>query len=443
MHPQALKKCNKYETHFTQMSTRTLLRTLAAIMISALFLTARGAGRPAPLPPALDGSMMPFDFATCTQTPYLPDSLRPVYAAYVARHGARYLSSPSKLKPVLKALEEGRNSGTLSDTGEAFLLLIEKIRDTNDGNWGDLSPIGIIEERRLATRLFGTLTPLTRRGTDLEAISSFVPRAVMTMYQFTNQLIRLNDYISVATDEGHQFSPLVCCFSADTAYAAYRKNGDWKAVYDDYVDRTVPAAPARRLFTSTTLPEHKLRKLTLDMYEVLKGNRAAGLPAPTDEWMTVDEYTRCWRASNLQHYLRNNVTPLSSVAATATSPLLRDIIARTDSAISMPVPVPAFNGWFGHAETLMPLFSLMKLPGCFALPLDYDDLYKIWKIQDITPLGANLLILVTRAPSGEHYAVLQLNGRTVRPIQGKPDVVRWSELRDYWLNLMAAYEPGR
>ena len=423
------------------MSRRSIIRALAALIITIICLPATGAGRHLPLPPALDGSMMPFDFATCTQTPYLPDSLRPVYASYIARHGARYLSGPKKMETVIKALEAGRNTGSLSDTGEAFLLLVEKIRDANRGNWGDLSPIGIDEERRLATRLFGTLTPLSRRGTELRAISSYVPRAVMTMYQFSNQLIRLNDYISVSTDEGHQFSPLVCCFSADTAYAPYRRDGDWKAVYDDFVERTVSPAPARRLFTSTPLSEHKLRSLTLDMYEVLKANRAAGLPAPTTEWMSVDEYARCWRASNLQHYLRNNVTPLSTQAASASEPLLRDIIARTDSAISMPVPTPAFNGWFGHAETLLPLFSLMNLPGCFALPLDYDNLDKTWKIEDITPLGANLLILIARAPSGEHYAAVQLNGRTVRPMQGHPDIVKWSDLREYWLSLAEAYRP--
>ena len=378
------------------MSRRSIIRALTALIITIICLPATGAGRHLPLPPALDGSMMPFDFATCTQTPYLPDSLRPVYASYIARHGARYLSGPKKMETVIKALEAGRNTGSLSDT-----------------------------------RLFGTLTPLSRRGTELRAISSYVPRAVMTMYQFSNQLIRLNDYISVSTDEGHQFSPLVCCFSADTAYAAYRRDGDWKAVYDNFV----------RLFTSTPLSEHKLRSLTLDMYEVLKANRAAGLPAPTTEWMSVDEYARCWRASNLQHYLRNNVTPLSTQAASASEPLLRDIIARTDSAISMPVPTPAFNGWFGHAETLLPLFSLMNLPGCFALPLDYDNLDKTWKIEDITPLGANLLILIARAPSGEHYAAVQLNGRTVRPMQGHPDIVKWSDLREYWLSLAEAYRP--
>lgn len=54
------------------MSRRSIIRALAALIITIVCLPATGAGRPVPLPPALDGSMMPFDFATCTQTPNLP-----------------------------------------------------------------------------------------------------------------------------------------------------------------------------------------------------------------------------------------------------------------------------------------------------------------------------------------------------------------------------------
>lgn len=420
--------------------TRKIITLLAILSFYAAFSFSAGdRTKYAPLPPALDGSMMPYDFAACTQIPYLPDSLSPVYAAYVARHGARYLSGPKKVKAVLDALDKGRNTGTLSPVGEDFLALMNIIRTANEGNWGDLSPAGIREERLLGRRMAETLPALADSGVRMEAISSYVPRAVMTMYQFSNQLIRLNDRMSVATDEGPGFSPLVCCFSTDSAYAAYRRDGDWKAVYDDFVKRYVPTAPARRLFTSTGLSDRELRRLTLDMYEVLKANRAAGLPAPTTRWMSVNEYTRCWKASNLQHYLRNSVTPLSTAAARATSPLLNRLISDIDHALASPDHAPAINGYFGHAETLLPLLSLIRIPGCFDMPLDYDTLDSCWKIQDITPLGANLLVLIARAPSGEHYVALQLNGRTVKPMKGYPDIVRWSDLRQYWLDLIAAY----
>ena len=421
------------------MKDKILTRIIAAVISLSAFFQINAADRYVPLPPALDGSMMPYDFSECTLPPNLPDSLRPIYAAYVARHGARYLSGPGKMDKVMKALEKGRNTGTLSATGEAFLSLMIKVREANEGNWGDLSPAGIMEERLLGSRLHEILPSLSESGTNIFAISSYVPRAVMTMYQLTNQLIRLNDSIEVRTDEGHQYSPLVCCFSANAEYAAYRKDGDWKHVYDDFVERHVSGAPARRLFTSTGMSDRELRKLTLEMYEVLKGNRAAGLPAPTTQWMSGAEYEMCWRASNLQHYLRNSITPLSTLAAKATSPLLDRIIDDADRATAYDTPYPAVNGYFGHAETLLPLLSLMNLPGCFDLPLDYTRLEDKWKIQNITPLGANLLILIARAPSGNLYATLQLNGRTIRPLKGHPDVVKWTDLKDYWRQLMKEY----
>lgn len=436
---------------------------LTAIMIFlSCVIPATAQQRYTPLPPVLDGSMMPYDFSACTQVPYLPDSLKPIYSAYVARHGARFLSGPKKMKKILDALEKGRNAGSLSQTGEDLLKLMYLIKSANEDNWGDLSPTGIAEERKLARRMAGTLPLLAVPGVRMAAISSYVPRAVMTMYQFSNQLTRLNDKMSVRTDEGPQFDSLLCCFIYDKEFAEYRRDGDWKPVYDEFVKRVVSPDPARRLFSSTALSDHDLRNLTLEMYEVLKGNRAAGLPAPTTQWMSVAEYQACYRASNLQHYLRNSVTPLSSVAARATSPLLRRVIADTDSALAvatatakvfnglLPVgmsqnslligePIPTVNGYFGHAETLLPLLSLIKIPGCFDLPLDYDHLDSCWKIQNITPLGANLLILISRAPSGKYYAAVQLNGRTVKPIKGQPDIVLWDTLRDYWMSLMAEY----
>lgn len=418
------------------MTHRFVSYISALLLCFAAFLPAAAQERYIPLPPSLDGSMMPYDFKSCTQTPYLPDSLTPVYAAYVARHGARYLSGPKKMEVVMAALDKGRNTGTLSTTGEAFLSLMEQVRAANTGNWGDLSPVGVSEQRNLGSRVFHTLTRLSRPDTRVNAISSHVSRVVMTMYQFTNTLIRNNDLLSTTTDAGPQFDSLLCCFIADREYADYRSSrGNWRPVYDDFVSRHVSPQPARRLFTSTDLDDSQLRKLTLEMYEVLKGDLAAGLPAPTTRWMSEQEYHGCWLASNLQHYLRNCITPLSSLAGQATVPLLRRIISDADSALGHLSPSPAINGYFGHCETLLPLLSLLRLPGCYYDSSDFRDLDKSWRIQDISPLGANLLILFTQAPSGRHYVTLQLNGRTVRPITGQPDIVAWSDLRDYWLSL--------
>lgn len=412
------------------------------IFISLLALSAGATGAPTvekftPMPPRLDGSMMPIDFDSFTRSPWLPDSLVPVYGAYVARHGARYLSSYHKLMPVVEQLQKARNTHTLSESGDRFFSLIDHIIKVNEGHWGDLSDIGYMEERELGKRIFNILTPLQEKGSRVHAISSYMSRCVMTMYLFTNTLVSCNDNITVATDEGHQFDSLMCCFMADSTFARYRKSGEWKDVYDKFLNGNVSPEPARRLFKTTDLSDHQLRQLTFDIYEVLKANRAYGLPAPTTRWMTEEEYYNCWRASNLQHYLRNSITKISDIAGQASLPLLNELISKIDRAVNENSPQPSMNAYFGHAETLLPLVALMRLPGCYTLTEDYEELERSWKIENIAPLGANLLILVSRSPSGRHYVSLMLNGRSVRPIPGRPDFVNWNELKQFWLQTLS------
>lgn len=390
------------------------------------------------LPPDLDGSMMPIDFSIIDNSLVLPDSLTPVSAAYVSRHGARYLSGPAKVELLDTTLNKALIDGNLSETGLDFLSLLRTIIETNTGRWGELSPIGIREQKIMGEHVASLFPPLSGNAVTL-SVSSYVPRCVMTMYEFNAEINRRSRGLQAATDEGRQFNPWLRCFSFDADYAEYRKDGDWRGVYDDFLTRHVPAAPARRLFSNTDLDDNQLRRLTMDMYQVLKSNRAAGLPAPTTQWMSVEEYRDCWKADNLNHYLRNNVTPLSSLAAEASAPLALELIRALDAGLASDNPDPALNGYFGHAETLMPLFSLLQLPGCFALPLDYDNLDKTWKVQDITPLGANLLIIASKSPSGKSYISLQLNGRNIPAWTGAPTPVKWSDLRARWLHLINSY----
>lgn len=415
------------------------------ILLAAFFLPAASAA-PTPgsdtLPASLDGSMMPYDFSACDPLPSYPDSLRPVGITYVARHGARYLSGEKKLKGILTALQNAYAAGNLSDTGVRFLDYVESVKAHNEGNWGALSPEGIREERLLADRAHAILPQLSDSATAVSAKASFVPRAVMTMYEFTHGLIDRCDNIEVSTSEGRQFSPLLYCFAYDREYAAFRSDGTWKGIYDEFVKEYVPEAPARALFRDHKgFSAKRLREITLEMYEVMKGNRASGLPAPKTWMMSAADYRACWRASNLQHYLRNCISPISDLAGKATRPLLDSIISDIDRIFSLrgdnsangeKGKNPSFYGYFGHAETLLPLLSLMRLPGCYTMPGNYATLQDSWKIEEVTPLGANLLILLLESPSGTPMVMMQLNGRNITPLPGHGLIVGWEELREFW-----------
>ena len=106
-------------------------------------------------------------------------------------------------------------------------------------------------------------------------------------------------------------------FDTDTAYASWRRGGEWEKVYDEFLDRHVSIEPAQRLLGDNyTNNKRRLRHLTMQIYGV--GFRlTAHLDSPRLPLrsMTVEEYRGCWLASNLLHYLRNNISPLNSSAA--------------------------------------------------------------------------------------------------------------------------------
>lgn len=383
------------------------------------------------LPAIYCGSMMPYDFSECDRDVAWGDSLKPIYLSYIARHGARFLSSPKKIEKISKALEKAEAEGALTTEGENFLAMMREISSHTDGRWGLLSDVGIAEEQKLGADMAVMFPDLFRKG-KIESKSTYVPRVIMTMYQFLHSLEIPNTRLQLITTSGRQNDTLLRCFVADTAYANYRDKGAWKPVYEKFLSKHVSPAPARRLFRyGKIFDQQELRHLTMSMYGMLQANQAAGLPAATSEFMTADEFRGCWLASNLLHYLRNNINPVSDLAAQATSPLLEQIIDDIDAASGGDSEVKA-HGYFGHAETLLPLLSLMRLPGCYAMTEDYANLHEEWQIQDITPLGANLAIVLLRGSSGEVYASVRLNGKNVAPLSGKGDIVKWKELKDFW-----------
>lgn len=383
------------------------------------------------LPAIYCGSMMPYDFSKCDSNVAWGDSLKPIYLSYTARHGARFLSSPKKIEEISNALEKAEAEDALTSDGERFLSMMREISSNTAGRWGLLSDVGIAEEEKLGADMAAMLPKLFRKGR-MESKSTYVPRVIMTMYQFLHSLEIPNTRLQLYTTSGRQNDTLLRCFAADTAYAHYRNKGAWKPVYEKFLSKHVSANPARRLFRyGDKMDEQELRYLTMSMYGMLQANQAVGLPSATSEFMTADEFRGCWLASNLQHYLRNNINPLSGLAGEATIPLLKQIIADIDVAAGGDSDVKA-HGYFGHAETLLPLLSLMRLPGCYVMTEDYANLHKEWQIQDITPLGANLVIVLLRGESGEVYASVRLNGKNVAPISGKGDIVKWKELKDFW-----------
>lgn len=362
------------------------------------------------------GSLMPYPAPADGEEFALPDSLRPIFIDHVGRHGARYPASPDFTVGTARALERADSLGTITPLGRELLAIANEVIEASHNRWGDLDSLGMAEQRGIASRMFMSFPSLFDGG-KVEAISSYTPRCVMSMYEFTHRLDRLNNHIEIYTSSGRQNSPLMRPFDINTDYLDWRARGRRKAPYDAYLNQFLPREPLERVLGRDYPLTADWQSLALDEYYLIAGLPAMGVVTDPSRFFTPAEYNLLWSCFNLRQYLQRTATTLSTIPAEITAPLLLDIINTLDNAVNGH-DGPTVMLRFGHAETLMPLLSQLRLPGCYYMTNYFDTVGKHWCDFYVVPMAANLQFILSRSSAGNLYLTTLLNERPVPLIPG-------------------------
>lgn len=377
----------------------------------------------------LDGSMMPIDLHPFEAASLLPDSLELVTVRHVGRHGARFLSSGKKTAGPRKRLMEARREGKLTPKGEEFLRLLNLMDSIAAGRWGELDALGLEEQTAIGRWLARDY--MADSITDVAAKASYVPRVVMSMYGACHGIVLQKPTEAwIQTSSGTDTNPLLRFFETDSAFLAYKVAPNTKALLEAYSEAVMPEAPAHRLVEGLSRAE--AQKLTGEMRAVVSGFSATGHEIDRSRWFTYEEYLACWKVSNFEHWLIRTATNKSHIPALAATPLLE--------ALAAPVPHET-QLFFGHAETLMPLLSLMGMEGCVAPEVKYTDVWRQWRDYEVVPLAACVTFIFAKGPSGKLYTLSLHNGRPVSPAPGVAPLASWSELRSAWHARVATLPP--
>jgi len=418
-------------------------RLLASMACATLFLCASGANPEVPDYTYLqcEGSLMPY------QEPdhpvEYPDSLEPVFINHVGRHGARYPASSANCLALRKVLAQADSLGTITPLGRKLSKLNEEVIRLSTDRWGALDSLGMAEQQGVATRMFMDYTEVFSKGGVVQAMSSYSPRAMMSMYSFTHQLDRLNNRLTFTTSTGRINSKLLRPFDLVEAYLEFRRDKVSAPTYDAFVESACPVTAIRRAL-GERFPfadaAHE-RQLALSEYYVVAGLEAMGLPSAMATYFSRDEAQALWSCFNMRQYLQRTATTLSTVPADIAADLVLNLVETTDAFISSPVESPCAVLRFGHAETLMPLLSLLRIPGCYYMTNYFDTVAGHWRDFDVVPMAANIqFILFKSRTSGRYYVRVDLNEHPVNLRQGDDSIYyQWGELRRYMMNTIPLY----
>jgi hypothetical protein len=360
-----------------------------------------------------------------------PDSLHVVFLNHVGRHGSRFPASANNTVALRNALLSADSLGSITPTGRRLLQLTDYVSTRARNYWGALDSLGMAEQRGLASRMFVSYPELFTGGT-VRAISSYSPRCVMSMYEFTHQLDRLNNKVEIFTSAGRSNSPLMRPFDVDNDFLQYVNSKVWETPYNDYAATQISTAPLKRILgASYPLNRSDADRLAMAEYQFVAGLAAMEIDVDMSQFFSRDEINALWSCLNLRQYLLRTANTLSSEPADVASKLLVDLITTTDAAVEGKADATVMLR-FGHAETLMPLLSLMRLRGCYYLTNYFDTVAQHFRDFDVVPMSANLQMILMRSDRGRYYVRFDLNEV---PIALMPNDNRiylpWTEARDY------------
>lgn len=390
-----------------------------------------------------EGSSMPYP--TPKDIIATPDSLTPLFINHVGRHGARYLSSPKAIGSLRGVLEEADSMGTITPAGKRMLAFTRGVMRLCKGRYGALDSLGMAEQRGIASRMFRSFPKLFRKGR-VQAISSRVPRCVNSMYTFLYQITRLDNDVDISTTSGPVESPLLRPWDVDQAYIEFKEGDTWAAPYQEYLLTNAPLTPLIRLLgPEFPLQAEEARETVMNLYKVVSGMSAMSVKINSSDWFTPQEYNALWACDNLQQYLVHTASTVSMVPAESAAPLLLELIHSTQAAVDAskakkPGDTPTVMLRFGHAETLMPLLSLMRLPGSYYMTNYFDTVALHWQNFHNVPMASNLQIILMRSRAGKYYISLRLNEVPVSLDPDTPaDYIPWDYARERLLRCIPLY----
>lgn len=409
----------------------------------------------------------------------LSDSLSPVFVDHLGRHGARYLSSDRYTARLSSFLT---HADSLTPVGKRALELCYLVDSLTAGRWGELTEIGCEEQAGIGARMAKRYSNLCRPVDSVVAISSYVPRCVMSMDYLTHAIAISAPGIELQMGSGARYSPILRPWQGDSLWQQYKAHGAWRDAYRAYSDSLVPYAATLRLTMGGSsllsrlcrdlvargvqpygaameqalcdtlmrpwpaewvrmagVSEAQAQELASALYSVVAGSQcmppliSAGagtddvrVPAVWQQFFTEREYRHLWECSNLEHYLLYAANSLSPVPQELGRPLLHTLISTLTQAASDGYSGPAIRLRFAHAETLMPLLSLLRLPGCHYLSDDMNSVAEHWADYDVVPMAANLQMVLARSyHSGILYLLTYLNERLVAGPTPWSDALVW------------------
>lgn len=375
------------------------------------------------------------------QTP-VPKGYEPFYISHYGRHGSRYLISDEDYKWVLDLLEDAYKKDALTPLGVDAYNRLAKVWIEAEGHGGDLSPLGVRQQRGIAERMYKSFPQVFTDNVKMSARSTIIIRCVLSMDAFSERLKELNPTLDIERESSNKYMKYMN-YHTEAALSFRAKNGGiWREEYRKFEEgHTKPQRLVSSLFSDSTYITKKVNPFSFmwALYWIASDMQNMETKLSFYDLFEKQELFDLWQCVNYRHYVCDATSAQNGgIMMGNAKPLLKNILDSANEVIKGNGKGATFR--FGHDGNLMPLAALLHLEDCYASVSEPSEFYKAWSDFKIVPMAGNVQMIFFKKKNSDDILVkflLQEKETLIPPI--KSDILpyyHWKDVEAYYTSLL-------
>lgn len=375
------------------------------------------------------------------QTP-VPKGYEPFYISHYGRHGSRYLISDEDSKWVLNLLEDAYKNNALTPLGVDAYNRLAKVWVEVEGHGGDLSPLGVRQQRGIAERMYKSFPQLFTDHVKMSARSTVVIRCVLSMDAFSERLKEFNPTLDINRESSNKYMKYMNYHTEDALSFRAKNGGVWREEYRKFEEsHTNPQRLVTSIFSDSTYILKKVNPNSFmwALYWIASDMQNIETDLTFYDLFDKQELFDLWQCVNYRHYVCDATSAQNGgIMMGNAKPLLRNILDSANEVINSNSKGATFR--FGHDGNLMPLAALLHLQDCYNSVSDPSEFYKSWSDYKIVPMAGNVQIVFFRKKNSDDILVkflLHEKETTIPPINS--DILpyyHWKDVEAYYMSLL-------
>lgn len=359
-----------------------------------------------------------------------PKGYKPFYISHYGRHGARSNWGEAQYNALIDILKAAKEDGLLTASGDSLLNEVILVNATHNGMNGRLTRMGCEEHSKIAGRMYARYKKVfKRKGTSVRAISSIVPRCIVSMTAFTGNLKALDPKMDISWDCGETYQKYISNDPTEEIWKEVRRIRD--SIDATYRPDTVQVM--NLLFNDPVAAKKHVKNVErFERYIFEAGVVTDAFEMkPILRFLPFDAIYKWFELSNVYLYLGQcNSKELGYLRMPLSEPLVNDIVTKADEAIANGKLAADLR--FGHDYPALALVSYLGLEGV-GDRMTAEEARSNWFAPFNVPFAVNLQMVFYRNRKGDVLVKFLFNEketllRGLDPVEGP--YYRWSTVKD-------------